>query len=402
MVAKLAVSSHATRPTVLGIGVGQLVNWGVLYYAFGVLLLPVEQTLDVPQWMVAGAFSLALLVSAAVAPAMGHAIDRGHGPLVMTVGGIATAALLAVWAAFPSIVTLYLVWAGLGLCMASVLYEPAFAMVGRFVEQPTDRLKALAVVTVFGGLASTVFLPLTAMLVRALEWRGAVAVLALLVAASTIVVSRAAYTIARLAPIAARPLAEHRAAASTGPPPGFRSVLFVFGSATLAHAALTTTLVSSLAARGISATNAAFLGGLMGVMQVFGRTLLMHGSLSGSPARLTVISLALQAAGMALLAVGPSAPVLGLGIGIFAIGSGLTTLVRPYLVQTLFAIERSGYLNGLLARVQQLARAAAPIAAVAIGSAVGYGVLFAIFAIHFGVLALMWQRSSPLPKPEQL
>lgn len=384
----------------MGIGVGQLVNWGVLYYAFGVLLLPVEQALDVPQWMVAGAFSLALLVSAAVAPTMGHAIDRGHGPLVMTVGGFATAALLAVWAAFPSIVTLYLVWAGLGLCMASVLYEPAFAMVGRFVEPPADRLKALAVVTVFGGLSSTVFLPLTAMLVRALEWRSAVAVLAVLVAASTIVVSRTAYTIARRAPIAAPPPGA-RAPASTGPPPGFRSVLIVFGLATLAHAALTTTLVSSLAARGISATSAAFLGGLMGVMQVFGRGLLMHGSLSGSPARLTVISLALQSAGMALLAIGPSAPVLGLGIGIFAIGSGLTTLVRPYLVQTLFAIERSGYLNGLLARVQQLARAAAPIAAVGIGSAVGYGVLFATFAVHFGVLALAWQRASPVPEPER-
>jgi hypothetical protein len=387
---------------VLGIGVGQLVNWGVLYYAFGVLLLPVQQTLEVPQWMVAGAFSLALLVSAAIAPTIGHAIDRGHGPLIMTAGGFATAVLLGIWAAFPSIATLYLVWAGLGLCMASVLYEPAFAMVGRFVEQPTDRLKALAVVTVFGGLASTVFLPLTAMLVRSLEWRGAVAVLAVLVALSTIVVSRAAHTIARRAPIAAdSPAGDRLSSIPTGRPPGFGAVLFVFGSATLAHAALTTTLVSSLAARGISATTAAFLGGLMGLMQVFGRTLLMHGSLSGSPARLTVISLALQSAGMALLAVGPSAPLLGLGIGIFAIGAGLTTLVRPYLVQTLFAIERSGYLNGLLARVQQLARAAAPIAAVGIGSAVGYGVLFALFAVHFGVLALAWQRASPVPEPKR-
>jgi hypothetical protein len=227
-----------------------------------------------------------------------------------------------------------------------------------------------------------------------------VAVLAILVAVTTLVVSRAAYTIARRAPIETDPASIDRfAASSSGPPPGFGSVLFVFGSATLAHAALTTTLVSSLTARGISATTAAFLGSLMGLMQVFGRTLLMHGSLSGSPARLTVISLALQCAGMALLAVGPSAPLLGLGIAIFAIGSGLTTLVRPYLVQTLFAIERSGYLNGLLARTQQLARAGAPIAAVSIGSAVGYGTLFALFAVHFGVLALAWQRAAPVPEP---
>lgn len=385
----------------LGIGVGQLVNWGVLYYAFGVLLLPVEQTLGVPQWMVAGAFSVSLLVSAAIAPTIGRAIDRGHGPGIMTAGGFGTAVLLGLWAAFPSLAMLYVAWAALGLCMASVLYEPAFAMVGRFVENPEERLRALAVVTLFGGLSGTVFLPLTAMLVRSLEWRGAVAVLAVLVALSTLVVSQAAYSIARRAqrpPTAAASAAS--AGASGGTPPGFGSVLFVFGSATLAHAALTTTLVSSLAARGITATTAAFLGSIMGLMQVVGRSLMLHGSLSGSPARLTVISLVLQSIGMALLAVGHSALVLGVGLALFAIGSGLTTLVRPYLVQTLFEIERSGYLNGLLARVQQLARSAAPIAAVSLGSAIGYGVLFAIFAVLFGALALAWQRSSPIPEPE--
>jgi hypothetical protein len=389
-----------TSRLVMGIGVGQLVNWGVLYYAFGVLLLPVERTLDAPQWIVAGAFSLALLVSAAVAPTIGHAIDRGNGPLLMTVGGFVAAALLGIWAAFPSITMLYVAWAGLGLSMASVLYEPAFAMVGRFVAQPAERLKSLAVVTVFGGLASTVFLPLTAMLVRSLDWRGAVGVLALLVAVATLVVSRTAYTMAARSPIPSQNDDSDRGdAASRTPPAGFGSIVFVFASATLSHAALTTTLVPALAARGISATTAAFLGSLMGLMQVFGRTLLMHGSLSGSPAKLTAVSLGLQAVGMALLAIGPSSLVVGLGIAIFAIGSGLTTLVRPYLVQTMFAIGRSGYLNGVLARAQQLARAAGPIAAVGIGSAVGYGVLFAIFAIHFGVLAFVWRRTAAAPAP---
>jgi hypothetical protein len=283
--------------------------------------------------------------------------------------------------------------------MASVLYEPAFAMVGRLVDHPPDRLKALAVVTVFGGLASTVFLPLTAMLVRALEWRRAVGVLAALVAASTLVVSRTAHSISQRA---GRPVADE-AVDRPAPhwqerPAGFGSIVLVFASASLAHAALTTTLVTALAARGISATTAAFLGSLMGLMQVFGRTLLMHGSLSGSPERLTIISLVLQATGMFLLAIGPNSMVVGPGIAIFAVGSGLITLVRPYFVQTVYAIERSGYLNGLLARAQQLARAGGPIAAVAVGSAVGYGVLFALFAAHFAMLAWAWRRPG-LVKP---
>ena len=59
------------------IGIGQMVNWGVLYYAFGVLLVPLEQSLHAPRWLVAGAFSLGLLVSAIAAPAVGRLADRG-------------------------------------------------------------------------------------------------------------------------------------------------------------------------------------------------------------------------------------------------------------------------------------------------------------------------------------
>ena len=45
----------------LALGIGQLVNWGVLYYAFGVLMVPLERDLGVGRSVVAGAFSLALL-----------------------------------------------------------------------------------------------------------------------------------------------------------------------------------------------------------------------------------------------------------------------------------------------------------------------------------------------------
>jgi hypothetical protein len=53
---------------VIALGIGQCVNWGVLYYAFAVLLLPVEAELGAERWIVTGAFSLALLLSAIAAP----------------------------------------------------------------------------------------------------------------------------------------------------------------------------------------------------------------------------------------------------------------------------------------------------------------------------------------------
>src|ERR687897_2130006 len=104
----------------------------------------------------------------------------------MQIGGGVAAVLLVVWTLLPGVAVLYLVWAGLGLCMAATLYEPAFVIVGRAYQDATKRLRALAAITIFGGLASTVFLPGTAFLVATFEWRGAVVGLALAVTVSTL------------------------------------------------------------------------------------------------------------------------------------------------------------------------------------------------------------------------
>src|SRR5829696_4691109 len=70
------------------IGCGQLVNWGVLFFSFSVLLVPLQEAFGSPRWVVAGAFSLGLLISAIAAPAVGRLADRGQGPAVMQAGGL--------------------------------------------------------------------------------------------------------------------------------------------------------------------------------------------------------------------------------------------------------------------------------------------------------------------------
>src|SRR6187200_1756200 len=170
------------------IGCGQLVNWGVLYFAFSVLLIPLEDAFQSPRWLVAGAFSLGLLLSAFVAPAIGRLADRGQGPAVMQAGGLVAALLLLVWALAPTLLTTYIIWTGLGVCMAAILYEPVFAIVGKAYDDPQGRLRAIATVTVTGGLASTAFLPGTAALIVRFGWRGAIVALAVIMAVTTLLV----------------------------------------------------------------------------------------------------------------------------------------------------------------------------------------------------------------------
>src|ERR671926_1555765 len=80
-------------------------------------------------------------------------------------------ALLALWSRVESYSAFVLIWLGLGATMSAILYDPGFAVL-------THRLGPLArrgitAMTLVGGLASTVFFPLSHVLIEALGWRGA-------------------------------------------------------------------------------------------------------------------------------------------------------------------------------------------------------------------------------------
>jgi MFS family permease len=374
---------------VIALGIGQCVNWGVLYYAFAILVVPIERELAVPTWIVTGAFSLALLVSAIAAPAIGRSADRDRGTWLIQGGGIAAAALLVVWASIPGVLTTYVVWAALGLCMSAALYEPAFIVVGRAHDDPALRLRALALVTLFGGLASTIFLPATAVLVDAVGWRGAVLILAGLLLLSAGLTHRFVFRSLRAAP---RTVA---AARSSSPPfvdgratSRFQFVAASFALATFASAGFAANLVPALGESGASPATAAMLGGVMGVMQLPGRALLMNGTFAGSPGRLLAASLLLHGAGLGAVALAVSPLAIAVGTMTLALGAGVTTLVRPHLIHTTFSADSAGYLNGRLARAQQLARAAGPLALASLAGAVSYGAVFAVLALMFAGLAL--------------
>ena len=166
------------------LAVTETASWGVLYYAFAVFLVPMQEEMGWSRAAVTGAYSLGLLVSGLAAPLVGHWLDR-HGPRgLMTIGSTAGAALLLVWASVEDLLVFYLVWVGIGLAMAATLYEPAFAVLAKWFER--GRARALLLVTLAGGLASTIFLPLSAWQVEAQGWRGALFALAAILALLTI------------------------------------------------------------------------------------------------------------------------------------------------------------------------------------------------------------------------
>lgn len=378
-----------TRRALIALGIGQCVNWGALYYAFAILVLPLERELAVPTWIVTGAFSLALLMSAAAAPLVGRWADRDHGARLIQGGAMIAALLLVAWAAVPGVLMLYLVWAALGLCMAAALYEPAFVLVGRAYDHPVQRMRALATVTLFGGLASTIFLPATALLVGAMEWRGAVLVLAALLAVSAAITHTFAFGRGPAPHPAFVAESSTRETSDSGPESRrFELIAACFALGSLASAGLAANLVPALGERGASPATAAMLGGLMGAMQLPGRVWLMSGAFAGAPARLLAASLLLHAVGLAAVAVARSPLAIAAGLIAFALGAGATTLVRPHLVLMMFGGARAGALNGRLARRQQLARAAGPLAFASLAGVASYGAVLGALALTFAGLTL--------------
>jgi MFS family permease len=166
------------------LAVAEITSWGALYYAFTIFITPMHDALGWSRVSITGAFSLALLISGLAGVPAGRWLDR-HGPRgLMTAGSCAAVALILAWSAVRSLWLFYLIWAGIGLAMAAVLYEPAFVVVTTWFKRKRGR--ALTVLTFIAGFASVIYIPLAGRLVQAQGWRGALVTLALIVAVGTI------------------------------------------------------------------------------------------------------------------------------------------------------------------------------------------------------------------------
>src|SRR5262249_43485947 len=125
-------------------------SWGLIYYGFSVFLPAMEQSQGWSRAQTTRAFSLALLISRLAAIPVGHWLDRHGARLLMTLGSCLGVGLMFAWSRVQSIPDLYLIWAGMGLAMAAVLYEPAFAVLTKwFVAR---RHRALTALTLVAGL----------------------------------------------------------------------------------------------------------------------------------------------------------------------------------------------------------------------------------------------------------
>jgi MFS family permease len=353
----------------------EMASWGVLYYAFTVFLKPMQASLGWSTAELTGAFSLALLCSGGAALPVGRWLDRHGTRWLMTFGSCAASLLVLAWAAVANLTLFYLLWVGIGIAMATVLYDPAFALVATWFQQ--QRARALTVLTFIAGFASVVFVPLAQWLVQVQGWRMALVTLALLLALVTIplhaLVLRRRPEDLGLAPdgIASaasmslvRPAHEQHATVR-GALHGatFWWITAAFALTMLVAGAITVHLVPYLIDRGYSAGFAASVVGLIGIMALPGR-LIFTPLGEHLPRRLVAALLfLLQATALLVLLLVPNTVgVLGFVV-LFGAGFGAITPARAALVADHYGSAHYAKISSVLGLFVTGARAIAPVGA---------------------------------------
>lgn len=359
------------------VSIGQIVAWGILYYAFTVVVGPMQAGTGWSRAFLNAGLSLGLLTWGICAFPAGVWIQRRGGRGIMTLASLLGGAALALMGVASDKATYLLAWVALGAAMAGLLYEAAFAVVTAHFGAQYRR--GITLVTLVGGLASTAFIPLAQVAVDGLGWRAALVALGAFEA--LVCAPLHAFGIPRLACAPAsngglgawaraaawwrelrRDLADRR----------FLGLSIWFTAHSAGFSGLIFQIVPILQNEGVPTATMLQAVALIGPMQVLGRLALAAWGEKADSLRLGAWAMGgLFASALILLALPTTLGWLALFAALYGASNGALTILRGAAVAEVFGRERYAELNGALALPAVVAKAAAPLVLAALWSATG-------------------------------
>ena len=256
-------ATKVTSLATIGLGFTQIVGWGTTFLMPSVLGRHMEDALGIPSEIVFSGITVMFAVGAICSPHVGRLIDRTGARTIMASGSVIYAVSLAGLAFSQGLVTYLLCWAGLGIASTLALSTPSSIALAQ-VAGPGAR-RAIGMLAIIGGFASTVFWPLSGALDVAVGWRGtllAYAAIHLLACAPV-----------HLLVLPNRPPSHHLVASATPTPTGVapevQSRVFLLLSLTLASGAFVFTgamvhMIEIQRGLGHAPASAVFLASMIG------------------------------------------------------------------------------------------------------------------------------------------
>lgn len=387
-----AATSPRTGARLAALSVGQVISWGVLFYA---LVVAAPAIADDTGWSIVTvtlSFSGGLVASAAAGIVVGRWLDHRGPRMMMTVGSAIGSIGLVIVALAPGLVLFTVGWVIAGLAQSAVLYQAAFTVIAR--RYGDRRRGAMTILTLAGGLASTVFAPIVAGLLTITDWRTMFLILAGFLFVTTVPLHW--FSLERRWPAVAHP-----------PKAGVHTVATVIRSRRfwmlelsmfLLAAALfsvTLSLIPLLTEKGMSYELAAWALGLLGAGQVIGRLLYVAIPHTTAPWVALSATAALAIIFLTLLAFVPGPPWLLITIGIAA-GAvrGAQTLVQGSAVADRWGTHNYGAINGVFAAPITVVGAFGPAIGPLLAASTGSYAAMAVIAAGLAALSLFFARFS--------
>ncbi|WP_421951146.1 MFS transporter [Pelagibacterium sp.] len=378
--------------------VTQTVGWGTGFSLLGVLAVPIGADLSISAGYVYGGVTIMFLVGAAAAPLAGQLADRYGGVKLLAPGSVGFGLALCALGWAQDIFTYYLAWAAFGMAMHFGLATSAYSAIAGFGMRRPER--GIAILTLATGMSSTVFWPVSSLLVSFLDWRQVCFVYAVLVVAvggggHMLVAHLGRGRTRPVRPDAAHEIAPNRAGVV---PAGLEGNAFwlLAVAMTLTGAVGTSMallLIDVFGALGVDRVDAVFAASLLGLVYLASRGIDV--ALGGriDPLKLALgvfVALPLSLTPLLVLSVlGVAVPV-WVAIGstiLYGLPAGLLGILQPTIPLHLFGSSHYGRYLGRMARPLDLANALSPTIFAVFLPLSGAAVL--AFAIALSVLALV-------------
>lgn len=156
-------------PLLFGLALTRIIGWGSTFYSPSVLVGALDREIGLNAEIVFGGITILLITGALVAPAIGRLLDREGTRRSMCIGAVICALGLAVLSLAQGPVSYLASWFVIGLGHATSLANTGNVTIAQLMGDRTRRVIGLMMLVT--GLASSVFWPLTAVLMNAFGWR---------------------------------------------------------------------------------------------------------------------------------------------------------------------------------------------------------------------------------------
>ncbi|HRK23543.1 MAG TPA: MFS transporter [Beijerinckiaceae bacterium] len=353
--------NRVTWVAIGGLGITQIIGWGSTYYLLTLLGRPIATELGLSQAFVSAGLSLMLIMGAVFGPVAGRAMDQRGARPVMALGSLIASAGLVALAFVRGPVGYMAAWFVIGLSAALILYPAAFTALTQIA--PHQARRAISWLTLPGGLASTVFWPLTEALLTIMDWRS----ICLFYAALNLCVCLPLHlAVIRRDPAAADQQDESGPLPQGLPADARRMAFLLFAAALALNSLLVTGLLNHFIAImrdfGQPAQAAVAIGMVFGLSQTSARILELISGARTDPLMLGVAVAAGFPLAFAAMMVAPASLVAGMAFAvILGMCNGLWTIVRGAMVLRLFGVAGYGENLGTIIVAQGLAAGVAPI-----------------------------------------